>query len=77
MDRDMMTICEKCGRKITPIFRGHIFDGTESIQNGSERVFDGSEYIRTGEEITISDYTCPFCGHHHASGTAKKKGGNK
>ncbi len=67
----MQTICEKCGKKITPIFSNHVYNGTEAINKGKESIMNGSENIRTGREKIIYDYICPFCGTKHKSGIAK------
>ena len=66
------SICEKCGRKMEPIFRNHVYNGHEGIINGSESIKNGSESIMTGSEKYINDYSCPYCGHHHKSGIAKQ-----
>ncbi len=64
----MKTICRKCGRKISPLFYGHIFNGHESIVHGNERVRNGTENIRTGREKEIKQYVCPFCGTYYKNG---------
>jgi len=67
------TICKKCGRKMEPIFRDHVYTGKESIMNGTELIRNGTENIMTGREVRINDYKCPFCGEHHDNGLAREK----
>lgn len=67
------TICKRCGRKMEPIFKNHVYNGYEGVMNGSESIRNGKEFIMTGREKNINDYSCPYCGYHHRSGIAKEK----
>ena len=67
----MEIICKKCGRKFTPIFKNHIYNGSESILHGNESILNGSENIYNGNEIKIKDFSCPFCGEKYNNGKIK------
>lgn len=69
---NLQVVCENCGKKFKPIFRNHIYNGSEQILHGNETVMNGTEFIDNGQNIKIENYSCPYCGAKYKKGLAKK-----
>lgn len=62
----MKCLCVKCNRKFTPIFRNHIYNGSESIIHGNESIRNGSEFMDYSKQI--NNYKCPYCNAFYKGG---------
>lgn len=67
----MKCLCVKCNRKFTPIFRNHIYNGSEGIIHGNESIRNGLECIDYSKKI--NNYKCPYCNAFYKTGYSLKQ----